>query len=91
MSVGIDLLGQKFGRLTVTARAENAKRGHRRWHCKCECGGRAIVSTANLRRGLTKSCGCMHSEIMRAMSRRRQPTTTDYERWDNLAEFDEMP
>jgi hypothetical protein len=91
MSKGIDLLGQKFGRLTVMARAENAKRGHRRWHCKCECGAETIVWAHSLRTGDTKSCGCLHSEAVTHTIRRRTSKVQDNERWDNLAEFDEMP
>jgi hypothetical protein len=91
MSKGIDMLGQKFGRLTVVARAENGKDKHRRWHCKCECGGETIAWTSSLRRGRSKSCGCLHSEAVTHALRRRLPNVQGNERWDNLAEFDEWP
>lgn len=32
--------------------------------CKCECGKEIIVKSANLRNGNTKSCGCLHSELL---------------------------
>lgn len=57
MSKLADLTGQKFGRLTVIERAENI--GDRtRWKCQCDCGNEIIVYATNLKRGLTKSCGC---------------------------------
>lgn len=60
----IDLMGQKFGRLTVLKRDFSKKEGHAYWICQCECGN--IISTRGtfLRSGITKSCGCIHSEIV---------------------------
>lgn len=58
----IDMLGQKFGRLTVIERAENTKEGRARWKCKCECGNEVIVLGKHLRSGSTKSCGCLQKQ-----------------------------
>ena len=33
------------------------------WHCKCECGNECDVNGYFLRRGLTKSCGCINYSI----------------------------
>ena len=60
----IDLTGKKFGKLTVVSR--NADKispcGQRRttWNCVCDCGNKTIVSSNNLRRGHTNSCGCLN-------------------------------
>ncbi|MBQ2204893.1 MAG: hypothetical protein II411_03250, partial [Lachnospiraceae bacterium] len=37
------------------------------WICKCECGNIHIISGKVLRRGKSKSCGCLHSDIMHAL------------------------
>lgn len=58
----IDLMGQKFGRLTVIERAKNTKDGRAQWKCKCDCGNELIVRGKNLRNGSTKSCGCLQKE-----------------------------
>lgn len=55
----IDLTGQRFGKLTVVSRSENNKNGQRYWNCSCDCGNTSIVYTGNLKRGHTKSCGCL--------------------------------
>ena len=55
----IDLTGQKFGKLTVIERAENAKSGRVRWLCKCDCGGVTISQSNDLKSGRAKSCGCL--------------------------------
>lgn len=59
----IDLTGQKFGRLTVIKRAPN-KNNRTAWLCECECGKQLIVISKSLRDGNTKSCGCLHREIV---------------------------
>lgn len=56
-----DLLGKKFGRLTVYAVCYN-KRGKRAWKCLCDCGNENIVETAELIRGKSTSCGCYRKE-----------------------------
>lgn len=55
----IDLTGQKFGRLTVIERAGNTKHGAAKWRCVCECGKETIVIGEELRKGNTRSCGCL--------------------------------
>lgn len=60
----IDLTGQKFGRLTVIKRADNDKHGNAQWLCKCECGNETIVRGFLLKRGTTKSCGCLQKESL---------------------------
>lgn len=58
----IDLTGKTFGYLQVVERAENSKSNRTQWKCKCKCGKEVIVSTSNLRKGHTKSCGCLKIE-----------------------------
>lgn len=57
----IDLTGRRFGRLLVIE-----KYGHKgktvAWLCKCDCGTEVTVRGADLRRGVTQSCGCLHKE-----------------------------
>lgn len=53
-----DLIGLKFGLLTVIERAENIA-GRAAWLCQCDCGGTKVVRSSNLQKGVTKSCGCL--------------------------------
>ena len=60
----ITLLGKRFGRFVVLARAENAKRARcPRWLCRCDCGKEKIVRGQHLRQGRTTSCGCLLREV----------------------------
>lgn len=56
------LIGRKFGRLTVISRAENSKAEQSRWLCRCEYSNEKIVFASALKRGATKSCGCLNNE-----------------------------
>lgn len=75
----IDLTGQRFGRLTVIQRVENSKAGMVRWLCRCDCGNTTITTTAHLRDGHTKSCGCLGLEhATRAKIKHGQANTPLY-------------
>lgn len=60
-----NLKGRKFGELTVLKRAEDhiSKCGAKkvRWLCQCSCGNQTTVLAADLKRGSTKSCGCLQA------------------------------
>lgn len=58
-----NLLGRRFGRLTVISRASNNKRGKARWLCQCECGRKKVILADSLLSGKTISCGCYRKEV----------------------------
>ena len=59
-----DISGQVFGRLTALE-ATQERSGHQvKWRCVCSCGTYKTVSSLSLRRGTTKSCGCIKRERM---------------------------
>jgi len=58
----IDLTGQKFGKWLVIKRREKPKSVKFSavfWLCQCSCGNKKIVNSAALRKGISKSCGCL--------------------------------
>ncbi len=62
----IDITGQHFGYLTVLYQDLSPEhQGHEKdsyWICKCEnCGSIKSIRSISLRKGLTKSCGCIKS------------------------------
>lgn len=59
-----DLVGQKIGRWTVQyLLEERTKKRGKIYHCKCECGNEKDVPAETLRRGESKSCGCLNREL----------------------------
>lgn len=65
-AMGENLVGKKFGRLTVIEKSDckilNRKNG-RIWKCRCDCGKTLGVCTNSLKSGNTKSCGCYKSYV----------------------------
>lgn len=66
MYVRKDLTGSVFGDLTVTGFSHKSSTWNY-WYCSCKCGGYAIASTANLRRGSVKTCGCSNKRAISLM------------------------
>lgn len=60
MAVKINLAGQRFGKLTVIEFLCRLNL-HSMFKCVCDCGNETIVTSNNLRRGHTTSCGCASS------------------------------
>lgn len=58
-----DMIGRRYGRLTVVA----IQKGPKSCVCKCSCGNEKLfeVRKDSLLSGNTKSCGCLHSEYSR--------------------------
>lgn len=89
MSKFIDISGQKFGRLTVVDFADIDKHNKARWKCVCDCGKETIVGSNSLRRGHTKSCGCIKDEEMRNRFARHGHTreyrkSSEYKSWIDM-------
>lgn len=62
-----DIIGKKFGKLTVMSRAEDyvapSGRHYVRFNCMCDCGNEICTNSDAIRRGKTTSCGCLRKEI----------------------------
>ena len=70
-----ELIGQRFGQLTVIAFA--GRTGTRyKYLCKCDCGKEKNVDKYNLISGHTKSCGCQSKYRKRPGQETRQARTT---------------
>lgn len=57
-----NLIGRKFGRLTVLGLSEKQSGRKSYWVCECECGNKKLIRSDCLKRGQAQSCGCMKSE-----------------------------
>lgn len=64
-----DLMGKKFGHLTVVERAGSYHKANRKtgvmamWKCRCDCGNEIITTGYSLKCGDTVSCGCMKTSF----------------------------
>jgi len=59
----IDLTGKKFGRWIVIKRNYPNRKLQPIWLCRCDCGKEKSVMGNSLRKGISKSCGCLSNEL----------------------------
>ena len=59
----MNLIGHKFGRLTVESCLGVNEYQHRVWRCRCECGNYVDADTARLQGGYVLSCGCYRRDL----------------------------
>lgn len=80
----IDLKGQNFGRWHVEELASIiASRAC--WRAKCECGTVRVISGKSLRRGHSKSCGCLKREnIVKRLTTHGLSHTRDHIVWMSM-------
>ena len=69
MGLRVQLVGRRFGRLSVTGFSHYGLRRRTYWECLCDCGGRKVVSGSSLLRGTCKSCGCLRREAVSTVNK----------------------
>ena len=79
----IDIIDQRFGRWVVLEFALIDKKNTAYWRCKCDCGEERVVSGTSLRRGSTKSCGCLRRENTSKSTRKHGLSESPLERTRN--------
>lgn len=73
----INLIGMKFGRLTVLEEVVERREGRIVDLCECECGKKRKVRRDDILSGKTKSCGCLRGT-------HRMYLTTTYKTWKSM-------
>lgn len=83
----IDLTGKKFNKLSVLKREINIKYKYPMWLCKCDCGNKKMVSSHNLLRNHTKSCGCLlkkNKGIIKHKHAKKGKVSRTYITWQSM-------
>lgn len=75
-----DISGQSFGNWRVVRRVPSPP-GKALWLCRCVCGSERLISTAFVRRGEPKSCGCKRGKHRHSRPGHMNPT---YSSWRNM-------
>ena len=65
-----NIAGQRFGRLLAVKRQGRDSWGNVHWLCRCDCAATTRVNQRSLVQGYTRSCGCLHREIVAQLGRR---------------------
>lgn len=81
----LNLMNQKFGKLTVIDSAPNNKHGSSCWLCRCECGNTITVVAHDLVSKHTQSCGCTRLEKVKNLNaKHRMSNTRIYKTWQDM-------
>jgi len=78
-----DITGQRFGRLVVVGFLER-RRSFRYYTCRCDCGTTKVIRKSNLTSGATKSCGCLHKDVMKNRVIHGLSYSREYSIWKNM-------
>lgn len=85
MSPRIDLLNQKFGRLTVIEFSHVSKAQVAFWKCVCDCGNTHVTSSSTLLHAAEPSCGCVRTEnVRKAVGTHGMSKTREYHIWKGI-------
>lgn len=65
-----EMIGKKFGRITVLEQIASKRYGvdqrpYRTYRCLCDCGVECVMVGSHLRSGNSTSCGCWNFELMK--------------------------
>lgn len=80
------LAGRRFGRWKVLEQGPSSPTRIARWWCRCSCNTKALVNGSDLRRGKSRSCGCLVPEALAKSNRthnhsKRNAKTPEYTAW----------
>lgn len=80
----IDLVGMRFGHLTVIRRMPNNSQNRSMWLYQCECGKQSTTQGKLLRNGHTKSCGCQRGNRTLKYGNKHAKKIPEYGVWMNM-------
>jgi HNH endonuclease len=84
MSVQINITGQKYGRLTALLfHHRHEIRSNAYWVFRCECNRFVVLSINDVRRGHTRSCGCLKGPKRALSERLWEKINKNSDRWWN--------
>lgn len=90
------MIGNVYGELTVLERSGTSKDKQKIYLCRCSCGKETRVLSGNLKKGNSKSCGCLRrkncSSRMKVLNFRHGETETKLWRtWRGIVERTTLP
>ncbi len=79
-----DLTGMRFDRWLVV-RLHEQKGWHKVWWCRCDCGCEKAVYGISLRKGDSRSCGCLQREtVIRTATSHGRSRSREYAIWQGI-------
>lgn len=83
MTRPIDLTQHVYGLLTVLRKVPTSPRN--KWECICKCGAIVQVASKELRKGDTRSCGCIRkAQLVERNTSHGMTRTYTYRKWQQM-------
>lgn len=80
-----EIIGNRYGRLTVMLDCGQAKNGAYQYITMCDCGESKVVLGNSMVNGSTKSCGCIRRETTSAKNIKHQGCSDSaYQTWQGM-------
>lgn len=76
--LAFDIKDRRFGRLTAIKRLGSDTKRQTFWFCRCTCGNTTTVRAVSLRKGDTRSCGCLRKEAIFPSAHRKIQVGKDH-------------
>lgn len=67
-----NLIGLKFGRLTVVSLAYVTSKYQRYYNCACDCGNMKVVGSYTMISKRSRSCGCVRKEVLKTRGKKNK-------------------
>lgn len=62
-------VSRRFGRLVIKSEAGSNSRGYLLYACQCDCGAEVVTAGYHLRRGESRSCGCLRKDTVASLNK----------------------
>lgn len=93
MSIFLDLVGRRYGRLKVLeyiGKPSFCRKKRRYWLCLCDCGNLKEVHTDGLNSQKTRSCGCLRIDTLFSKTNKFRKhgmhLSPEYKTWQSMKE-----
>jgi hypothetical protein len=83
------MIGKKFGRLTIleVIKKKSGNQNKTYFRCLCDCGREKDIQAYDVKKGKSKSCGCLHRELAKqASTKHGMRESAFYAVWGNMKE-----
>lgn len=81
----IDMRGKKYNRLTAVEYVGSSPNNGALWRFECDCGNKNFITSGSaVRRGTTKSCGCLNQEKRKSRKKHGMIGTPIYNCWIHM-------
>lgn len=85
-------IGKVFSELEIIEFSHIGKHREKHYLCRCKCGNEKVINFDNLRKGMTRSCGCLNKKFLTKLNgfkkehifKHGMTNTPEYNAWKQM-------